>query len=95
MSQKEIEEVFQTVEPLVKEPSQEELEKVIGKLKINKAPGGDDIIGELFKNAGQELKKRLHTLIRNIWREEKMPDAWRVGLIVPLFKKGEKMKCEN
>ena len=83
--------MFQTAEPLVKEPSQEEMEKVIGKLKINKAPGEDDIIVELFKNAGQELKKRLHILICNIWREEKMPDAWRVGLIVPLFKKGHKM----
>jgi sorting nexin-29 len=24
-----------------------------------------------------------------------MPDVWKVGLIVPLFKKGDKMKCEN
>jgi sorting nexin-29 len=24
-----------------------------------------------------------------------MPDDWKVGLIVPLFKKGNKMKCEN
>jgi sorting nexin-29 len=89
------EELLQTAEPLVKEPSQEELEKAIGKLKVNKAPGEDDIIVELFKNAGQELKKRLHMLICNIWREEKMPDVWRVGLIVALFKKGDKMKCEN
>jgi hypothetical protein len=50
--------VFQTAEPLVKEPSREELEKAIGKLKINKAPGEYDVIGELFKNAEQELKKR-------------------------------------
>jgi hypothetical protein len=24
-----------------------------------------------------------------------MPDGWKVGLIVLLFKKGDKMKCEN
>ena len=24
-----------------------------------------------------------------------MPCDWKVGLIVPLFKKGDKMKCEN
>ena len=24
-----------------------------------------------------------------------MPDDWKVGLIVPLFKKGDKVKCEN
>ena len=83
------------MEPLVKEPSQEELEKAICKLKINKAPGEDDIEAELIKNANQELRKRFLALICNIWREEKMPDDWKVGLIVPLFKKGDKMKCEN
>jgi hypothetical protein len=34
-------------------------------------------------------------LICKIWGDEKMPDDWKVGLIVPLFKKGDKMKCEN
>ena len=24
-----------------------------------------------------------------------MPDDWKAGLIVPLFKKGDKMKCED
>ena len=24
-----------------------------------------------------------------------MPDDWKVELIVPLFKKGDKIKCEN
>jgi len=47
--------VFLTVEPLVKEPTQEELEKATCNLKTNKAPGEDDIIAELIKNASQEL----------------------------------------
>jgi hypothetical protein len=89
------EEVFLTAEPLVKELSQEEMEKAICNLKINKAPGEDDITAELIKNASQELKERLYALICKIWRDEKMPDDWKVGLIVPLFKKGKKMKCEN
>ena len=89
------EEVYLTAEPLVKEPSQEEIEKAIWNLKTNKAPGEDNIITGLIKNAGRELKERLHTLICVIWRHEKMPDDWRVGLIVPIFKKGDKMKCEN
>jgi len=50
--------VFLTVEPLIKEPSQEEMEKAICNLKINKAPGEDDIIAELIKNASQELKRK-------------------------------------
>jgi len=71
------------------------MEKAICNLQINKAPREDDIIMELIKNASQELKKRLHALICKIWRDEKMPDDWKVGLLVPLFKKGDKMKCEN
>jgi hypothetical protein len=34
-------------------------------------------------------------LICKLWRDEKKPDDWKVELIVPLFKKGDKMKCEN
>jgi hypothetical protein len=89
------EEVLLTAEPLVKEPSQEQLEKAICNLKTNKAPGEDNIIVELIKNASWELKNRFHALICKIWRDEKMPDDWKVGVIVPLFKKGDKMKCEN
>jgi sorting nexin-29 len=87
--------VFLTAEPLVIEPSQEEMEKAICNLKTNKAPGEDDITAELIKNASCELKERLHILIRKIWRDKKMPDDWKVGLIIPLFKKGDKMRCEN
>jgi hypothetical protein len=55
--------VFLTAELLVKKPTQEEIEKVTGNLKTNKAPGEDGTIAELIKNASQELKKRLYELI--------------------------------
>jgi hypothetical protein len=89
------EEVFLTAEPPVQEPTQEEMEKATGNLKTNKSPGEDDITAELIKNSSWELKKRLHAMICKIRRDEKMPDDWKVGLIVPLFKNGDKMKCEN
>jgi hypothetical protein len=71
------------------------MEKALGNLKINKAPGEDNITAELIKNTSHELKKRLHALMCKIWTDEKMPDNWKIGLIVPLFKKGDKMECEN
>jgi hypothetical protein len=71
------------------------MEKAIWNLKTNKAPGEDNIIAELIKNASRELKERLHTLICEIWRHEKMPDDWKVEFLVPILKKSDKMKCEN
>jgi len=71
------------------------MEKAICNLKTNKVPGEDDITTELIKNASRELNEKLHVLICKIWRDEKMPNDWKVGLIVPLFKKGDKMKSEN
>ena len=79
------EEVFLTAEPLVTEPSQQEMEKAVCSLKINKSPGGDDVIAEVIKNARQELKKRLRALTCKKWRDENMPDNL----------KGDKMKCEK
>ena len=47
--EEESDEVYLTAEPLVKKPSQEEMEKTICNLKINKARGEDNIIAELIK----------------------------------------------
>ena len=54
------EEVYLTAEPLVKELSQEEIEKAIWNFKTNKAPGEDNVIAELIKNASRELKEVTH-----------------------------------
>ena len=48
-----------TAEPLVKEPSKEELEKAIYNLNINKAPGEDDIAEELIKKCKSRLQKEV------------------------------------
>ena len=52
-------ELLLTAEPLVKEPSQEELEKAIYNLNINKAPGEDDIAEELIKKCKSRLQKEV------------------------------------
>jgi hypothetical protein len=88
------EEVFLTPEPLVKELSQKEMEKAVCNLKINTAPGEDDSMAELIINASRYLKKRLHALICKIWRDEKMPDNWKVGLIFPYLRKATKLNVK-
>ena len=49
--------MYLTAEPPVKERSNEEMEKAMCNVKINKAPREDDVIAELIKNANHELKR--------------------------------------
>ena len=34
-------------------------------------------------------------LVWDIWVNEKMPDEWGEATIVPIYKKGNKLMCEN
>jgi hypothetical protein len=53
-------------EPLVPEPSASEAEVAIGKLKIYKSPGVDQITAELIQAGGEILRSEIHKLIRLI-----------------------------
>lgn len=77
------------------EPTYDEIRSTIRKMKINKAPGEDNIPTELLKSGGQELWKKIHLLIQTIWKNEKMPRAWNTGILCPIHKKGDKAVCSN
>ena len=79
----------------VETPSREEVVSAINKLKNNKAPGEDELPGELFKAGGAGLVDHLHELIQRHWSEEKLPPEWKMGVICPIFKKGCKLECNN
>ncbi len=79
----------------VAEPSLQEVKESVNKLKNNKAPGSDNIPGELFKYGGDALCMRLHELIVMIWEREEMPEEWELGIMCPVYKKGDKLECGN
>jgi hypothetical protein len=62
-----------TAEPFVPEPSATEVEVAIGKLKRNKSPGVDQILGELIQAGGDTLLLEIHKLIKLIWNKEELP----------------------
>lgn len=87
--------VFSTVDFWVEEPTTHEVKEAIKKLKNNKAPGKDNIPSECLKYGGDFLHQQIHQLIICIWNEEQIPEAWKESIIIPIHKKGDKLKCTN
>jgi hypothetical protein len=40
-------------------------------------------------------RSKIHKLINSIWHKEKLPDQYKVSIIVPVHKKGDKTDCNN
>lgn len=79
----------------LEEPTLEEITEIIRNSKNSKAPGIDGIPFELIKYGGERLIEEIHKLMRQIWKEEKMPQEWDIGQIVTIHKKGDQQNCRN
>ena len=82
---------YDEVEP----PPYNEICPVINKLKENKAAGTDNIPGKLIKHGGRTLKQKIYKLIQNIWNNETLPAQWNEGTVCPIYKKGDRLDCNN
>ena len=67
-----------------------EVSHVVKAIKNNKSAGSDGIVGELIKYGGKPMSEMLLTLFNLVWDKECAPSYWREGLIVSLFKKGDR-----
>ena len=69
-----------------------EVKHVIKGIKNNKTAESDGIVGELIKYGGKGMCKMLFDLV---WSNGTVPGPWNVGLIVSLFKNGDKQDPGN
>jgi sorting nexin-29 len=76
-------------------PTLEEVNCAVLKLENDRASGPDGLNAELLKVDKIYLVNRLWKLIEKIWKEEMFPSQWEEGLICPIYKKGDRMMCEN
>jgi hypothetical protein len=64
-------------------------------LKRYKSPGIYQIPAELIQAGGNTLRSEIHKLINCIWNKEELPEQWKECIIVPIYKKGDKMYYSN
>ena len=67
-------------------PTPEELMLAIRKLDFGKSPGPCGITSEMLKAAGQSAIVHLCGLCQKIWEGETVPNCWRDGTIIPVYK---------
>lgn len=91
-----VEQIYREEENLSNEvPKEEEILEVIRGLKNNRSAGEDGNQAEMIKYGGRKLHEMIVKLIQEIWKNEDMPKSWRVALICPIHKKGDKTECGN
>ena len=72
----------------------EEVEKAIGQLKNNKAPGEDGVFPEMLKADDDRLPLILVKLLNKIKESGMITSEWKNGVIVKIPKKGDLSDCE-
>ena len=72
-----------------------EVQEAIKKLKNQKAPGIDDIPGELLKQADDSVAIVLQKLCNSVWKSKMWPEDWKKCVFLTLPKKGDASECKN
>ena len=82
---------------LTEPPSEEELERAIGKLRSGKAGGESGILPEMVKAVCYEeaFMSSLLKLTEDMWRRGEVPSDWCDAVLIPLPMKGDLSHCDN
>ena len=77
------------------EVQQGKVAAALQKLNLGKIAGSDGISAELLKGGGSIITDLLLELTEEVWRTKVVPQHWKDTELVPLYKKGDRMKCDN
>jgi len=64
-------------------------------MKLGRSGGLDGIPGDLWKLTANQLMPIMLKLFNKILEQEQYPDAWKTGIIVPIYKRGERNDPSN
>ena len=76
-------------------PTRAEVDRELRVLKREKAAGPDGLPPAFFKDGGESLITALTDLLGTVWKCQEVPEDWRSSVIIPIFKKGSRVCCEN
>ena len=77
------------------ESMKDDIKRIICKLDPNKAHGHVMISIRMLKMSGDATIEPLFKIFKNCLKCGIFPDNWRKGIIVPIFKKGDKRNISN
>ena len=75
--------------------TEKEILNSIKRIKANQSPGYDNIHPLFVKNCMHYLISPLKVLFNQSLTQSKLPDLWKIGLIIPIFKKGDVKNIKN
>ena len=68
---------------------------IIKKLKNKMSAGYDEISSNLIKKCAEELAEPLSHIINNSFKHGVFPEALKLAIVKPIFKKGDPAVCDN
>ena len=83
------------MEQLDKEFSNIEITDMVTTLKTGKSAGEDSILNEMIKHGIKQLLPHIRRLFNQVLVSEQVPSSWGHGLIVPLYKSGDRNEPGN
>ncbi len=72
-----------------------ELDNTIKQMKINKAPGPDRVISELYKWLGMDSRDILREILNECWEEEEVPKVLLEANVASIYKKRDAQNLAN